>query len=157
MVATTPLRAKGPHIDKTKLDVQPIMERAIDEELSEEMRGPESEQPVLSLPESMAKPAKPEEISIGKESIPGKEISGPEIAEEPKQEKKRSYIADVKDAIKKSMQKARERSKKQRSEREESVEKRRAVESKEEDTDKKRSSLAAAATVGLFTPLQLVF
>lgn len=116
-----------------------------EEELSEDvaMRGIEAELPSIPLPESIPKPIKEENISIGKESVSERK----EREEFLLSERRRSYVADIKDAIKKSRQKARERSKKHNGK--ESIETPRI----EED---KRSSLGGAGTIGLFTPLQLV-
>ncbi len=146
-------------MEKPGLDVEGIAEEAQLEELSSGMepqvKGMDIERPSISIPGSAIKPAAAENISIGHVSLPALEIPATEQkAEEEKyapaeERKRRSYLADVRDAIKRSQQKARERSRKRTELRTGSVERARAESAK-------RSSLSGAATVGLFTPLQLV-
>jgi hypothetical protein len=143
--ATTPRRPRQIKVERGNLDVGAIVEVAREEELSEDaaMRGIETDLPSIPLAESIPKPIKEEDISIGKASVSERE----EREEFFTGERRRSYIADVKEAIKKSRQKVRERSKKHESK--DSVETPRLEEYK-------KSSLGGAGTVGLFTPLQLV-
>lgn len=148
MMATTPRRPRQmrtERTDKKNLDIEAIVEVAREEELSEDIGLKEPELPSISLPGSISKPVGGEDISIGKSTL-GKEQEKRDMFL--LGEKRRSYIADVKDAIKKSMQKARERSRR-RTEKD-------SVETVRGDQHK-RSSLADAATIGLFTPLQLVY
>jgi len=148
MPATTPRRPRQIKVERGNLDVGAIVEVAREEELSEDatMRGIEAELPSIPLADSIPKPIKEENISIGKASVSEKA----EREEFFTGERRRSYIADVKEAIKKSRQKARER-------------KERSKEYKVKDSvetprlgEHKKSSLGGAATIGLFTPLQLV-
>lgn len=141
---TTPRRPRQARAERGNLDVTAIAEVAREEELSEDLavRGVAPEFPSVPLAQSVPKPANEENISIGKGSVSEKE----EREEFVMGDRRRSYIADVKDAIKKSMRKVRERSNK-----------RSAKDSLETPRiEDRKSSLGGAGTMGLFTPLQLV-
>jgi hypothetical protein len=150
MVMTTPRRPRrdGKIALEKPLDIEAIAEEAQIEELSvgmEQMRGGEIEVPI-SIPASAIKQVPEDQISIGASSgLPTPQR--PPIFEE-RDKKRRSYLADVKDAIKKSGQKVKEKAHKGS----ESAEKMRGDQSR-----LKLSSLSGAGTIGLFTPLQLVF
>lgn len=151
------MRPKRPRPDakldasKPQLDIEAIVEQAQIEELSpgtDQMRAFDAEQPIL-IPGSALKPMNVEAISIRKPSVLPSPDQIPSF--EGPEKKQRNYLADVKDAIRKSTQKVREKRAHKESEGLLSLEDLRGDKSM-----KKKSSLEGAATIGLFTPLQLV-
>ena len=153
MVATTPRRVRGGRLERPErpqLDIEVIAEEAQFEELSsgiEQLKGEGEERPSISIPGTAIKLATEGDISIVKVSVPDREADQEQVLYG-EEKKRRSYLADVKDAIKKSRQKVHERTKKRTEEA--SIEKVRG-----DQSVKRLSSLSGAATVGLFTPLQL--